>query len=298
MPSPTDPTPDRPGTDPHGHRPDTAGGGHLPADGRVRAPGPFDEHIGERDLASWRSTPGRVLARGATRLGARSPHAVTLLVTAILGGLLCLLLTQVSAEVYESVKEGDALASIDRPTLDLMLRRRSPGLDQWITWFTDLGGPVLAPAIAAVVMAFLAWRWRSWTPVVLMVIAGAGSLAMTIAGKDLVGRLRPPLADAVPPYEYSPSFPSGHTLNAVVIAGTLAYLLLAHEHTRVSRTLTVVAAVVYALAMGLSRVFLGHHWLSDVVMGWALGLAWLTALITAHRLWLTVKRDKATNVGA
>lgn len=54
--------------------------------------------IGERDLASWRSTPGRVLARGATRLGARSPHAVTLLVTAILGGLLCLLLTRVSAE--------------------------------------------------------------------------------------------------------------------------------------------------------------------------------------------------------
>lgn len=54
--------------------------------------------------------------------------------------------------------------------------------------------------------------------------------------------------------------------------------------------MTICCAGVFALAMGLSRVYLGHHWLTDVLVAWALGLGWLTVVITAHRLLLTLRR--------
>jgi membrane-associated phospholipid phosphatase len=117
---------------------------------------------------------------------------------------------------------------------------------------------------------------------------------MTVVGKAVVGRVRPALADAVPPYELSASFPSGHTLNSVAIAGVVAYLLVRRQQTTWSRILTVACAAGFALAMGLSRIYLGHHWLTDVLVAWALGLGWLTVVITAHRLLLTLRKADST----
>lgn len=116
---------------------------------------------------------------------------------------------------------------------------------------------------------------------------------MTIAGKQLVGRTRPLLADAVPPYEYSASFPSGHSLNSVVIAGVVVYLVILRLKSRRGRIWTAALAAAFAVTMGLSRVYLGHHWLTDVLAAWALGLAWLVLVITAHRLYLTTRKRRA-----
>jgi undecaprenyl-diphosphatase len=158
-----------------------------------------------------------------------------------------------------------------------------------VSFFTSLGGTTILPIIVTLVVAGLAWWWRSWTPIVLMAVAAAGSIAMTEAGKDLAGRARPPQALAVPPYETSPSFPSGHTLNSTVIAIVLAYLVLLHVKSRTGRLVTVSLLALYALAMGMSRVFLGHHWFTDVVAGFIAGTAWAIVVILAHRLLLRLQ---------
>ena len=189
-------------------------------------------------------------------------------------------------EVYASVVDADDLATLDRPALDLALGRRSPGLDTAVTAYTDLGGPVLAPLLTLLLVLGLAVLWRSWTPVVLMVAAAAGSLALTAVGKVVVGRERPPTDLAVAPFETSPAFPSGHALNATVIAGVIAYLVLLRVRSRVGRSLVVVAAVAHPVLMGLSRVYLGHHWLTDVMVAWCLGLGWLAVVLTVHQLLL------------
>ena len=97
----------------------------------------------------------------------------------------------------------------------------------------------------------------------------------------------------MPPYELSASFPSGH-LNSVALASVIAYLLMRRQRRKRARIATLCCACVFAFAMGLSRIYLGHHWLTDVLVAWALGLAWLTVVITAHRLLLTLRKRDAT----
>ena len=122
-----------------------------------------------------------------------------------------------------------------------------------------------------------------------MLVASAGSVTFTIVSKAMIARARPPLVDAVPPYEDSFSFPSGHTLNSTVVAGMLAYLVVWLSRTLWVRLLAVLGAVLWAVPMGLSRVFLGHHWLTDVLVGWTLGLAWVLVVIGIHRVWLLAR---------
>ena len=197
-------------------------------------------------------------------------------------------LTAASAGVYDAVAEKEGISGFDRPILDLAIRWRTPLDDRLITWFTDLGAPRNMAIIAMCLTVAMVWRFRSATPLILMVVAVAGSLTFTRVGKAIVQRARPPLGDAVPPYEYAFSFPSGHTLNSTVIAGMAAYLVASRMTSRTVRVICVVAATTWAIAMGLSRVFLGHHWLTDVIFAWLLGLAWLAFLITAHRVYLAV----------
>lgn len=251
-----------------------------------------DRFVGEQDLTRWKSRFGRFLAGSAHRLAARlGPHAA-LILTLALGVLIATALTAIFAQVYDSVTEADGVAGLDHPLLDAAKSIRSPAFDTVMTAYTNVGGTIGMPVLGLVATVTLAWRRRSWTPVILILTAAAGSLLMTIAGKPLFGRSRPSLGDAIAPYEYSAAFPSGHALNSFVIAGVVAYLIVLRQSTRRGRVLTITVAALFALTMGLSRVYLGHHWFTDVLSAWALGAAWLALVITAHRLYLTTQKHR------
>jgi membrane-associated phospholipid phosphatase len=250
-----------------------------------------DRYVGTRDLTRWTSPLGRWLADLVRQVGVLLGPYQSLVLILVLGAAVAATMTWLASEVYESVVEADGVALLDHPLLEAMIDERSPALDLAATAYTNVGGVIGMPVLAVTIMVVLALRRRSWTPVILIAAAGGGSLLMTVAGKDLIGRTRPSLADAVPPYEYSPSFPSGHSLNALVIAGIVAYLLLLRQHSRTARVLTITVAAVFAVTIGLSRVYLGHHWFTDVLAAWILGAAWLAVVITAHRLYLTTRKD-------
>jgi len=247
-----------------------------------------DRYVGSIDLTEWRSRPGRKLADvvhvTSDRLGARP----TLILILVIGIVLATFFAWLASEVYEAVLSRTDVAVLDRPLLDAAMQLRTPGIDAAVTAFTNGAGTIGMPIVAVLFLVGFTLQRQTWTPLVLLVCASAGSLLMTIGGKQLIGRARPPLSDAVPPYEHSPSFPSGHTLNATVVLGTIAYLLVLRQSRVATRATTIVVATVLVVAVGASRVFLGHHWFTDVLAAWVLGLAWLSVVITAHRLFLTV----------
>jgi membrane-associated phospholipid phosphatase len=255
---------------------------------------PEEERIGDRDLTRWPTPVGRGLVQVVAALAANLSANSVLYITAAVGLALVVGLTAAGAEIYDAVAEHDGISGLDQPTLEQAIARRTATNTQIMTWFTHLGGPIGMTIIASLITLAMVWRWRSRTPLVLMLIAAAGAWTMTVVGKAVVGRLRPPLTDAVPPYEYAFSFPSGHALNSTVIAGMVAYLLAHRLRTRWARAATVILAAGWALAMGLSRVFLGHHWLTDVIFAWLVGGAWLALLITSHRLFLTIRRAESS----
>jgi undecaprenyl-diphosphatase len=155
---------------------------------------------------------------------------------------------------------------------------RSAALDALLQVVTAPGLTVVRLVVAVPVLVLLArrraWRTAAW---VLVAVALIGPL--TTLCKDVVGRLRPQFANGGAHLQ-SLSFPSGHSsgiATAVTVGLVLGWPLLSAHARRVWLAIGVAIVVV----VGFSRMWLGVHYLSDVVGGWSLGIAWalLTALI-------------------
>lgn len=217
------------------------------------------------------------------------PYAA-LWLTMIIGGSLVVTMALLGAEVYSNVVDDEGLASLDIPALEYSQSLRNPETDAFVTGFTNVGGGIGMPVLASVLTAWLTFLSRTWRPIVLVAGAAAVSTTATTVGKRLVGRTRPDHSEAVPPFETSPSFPSGHTLNTTVVIGVLIYIICLQFHLLWVRITAITAGTIFIIAMGLSRVFLGHHWLTDVMAGWFLGLAWVAMVILAHRLFHLIRR--------
>lgn len=228
------------------------------------------------------------------RLG---PYGALLTTTGI-GAAVFVALLVGSAEVYGAVADSDGVSGLDQPILDQALQVRTPASAAAVTFFTNLGDTEWMVVFVLLLAALMFWRWRRRTVLVLTTITMVGSLIFTAVGKNLVGRNRPPLEFAVPPYEYAPSFPSGHTLNSTAFAAISAYLAIWLARSTWVRVVAPVLAVAWAGAMGLSRIYLGHHWFTDVAFGWLFALAWVALIVTVHRVLLSLDRREADSQAA
>jgi undecaprenyl-diphosphatase len=157
-------------------------------------------------------------------------------------------------------------------------------LPRWVEWlarpFTWIGGGI-GLAIVVVVAAAHLMRLRARSDAVFVIVAVVGIQLLVPILKAVFDRPRPDV-DPVVRLPSSASFPSGHAAGAVVCFGAVA--VVACDAGLAGRRVLVGGAVVMALAIGLSRVALGVHYVSDVVAGWFLGAAWLAGCVIGRRL--------------
>lgn len=183
----------------------------------------------------------------------------------------------VYAAIVVGVLTTSKLVTLDWQVMLWRPYKQWPQIHAFLDYFVVLGqrGPT-----AVMVLAWLGWRsWRHRTLHPLLVL-GTSLLLLNItvgAVKYGLGRLGPHYATTVGSAEMFAGgdiFPSGHTANAVVTWGVLAYL----ARTQRARRLGSVISALLALGVGATTVYLGTHWVSDVLLGWAAGLLILLAL--------------------
>ena len=157
-----------------------------------------------------------------------------------------------------------------------------PALVGTLTAVSRLGGRPVLIWLVVLAVVLLAIRGRTRLAVYLA-ISGIGALLLDPSLKTLVGRVRP-VVDVPVTSAPGNSFPSGHALGSTVVYGGLLLVLLPAVAPRWRKPF-IALIVLVVLAIGLTRISLGVHFLSDVVGGWLLGSAWLGVTAYAFRVW-------------
>jgi len=228
--------------------------GRLPASVRTRLPGLLAWGRGRLDPASARGLP-LTLSVGALAIAGW-----------VFGGL------------TQDVLGHDDTVMTDPRVTSLVVAHRVGWLNAPMEILTWLGSNAVLIPVVVVVGGLFLLRRRDWRPLALLAAALGGAVALYDIVKPLVGRPRPPSSIWIGHYGGA-AFPSGHATAAVAFYATLA-LILSTGASHGRRALAWSGAALVVLVVGASRVYLGAHWLTDVLGGYALGATWVAVLVT------------------
>jgi membrane-associated phospholipid phosphatase len=225
--------------------------------------------------------PARAVARYISALGVELVAGLALLTAC----------AWVFGAIAEDVVEGDTRA--DTRFAGWLHERATPGWTDFFEAVTWLGNvPVLISI--TLISALVLWRSRRTSELLLLLLAFIGAEILTLGLKLGFQRERPFFADPLAT-ESTYSFPSGHASISLAVYGTLGFILARHLATARTRITTLAAAAALVLLIGFSRLYLGVHFLTDVVAGFSLGLAWVTFCALLLHLRVRLGRRRQTS---
>lgn len=196
------------------------------------------------------------------------------------------------ALIAGEVMEGDTQAFDEKVLLAMRRADRTPigppSLQEAARDVTALGGVAVLGLLTAIAGGFLSLAGKRRLAMFLVASVTSGVVASTIL-KELIERARP---DLVPhgSYVYTTSFPSGHSMMAAITYLTMGALLARSQPSRRLKAYVLQLAVVLTVMVGVSRVYLGVHWPTDVMAGWTAGAVWALLCWLGAR-WLQRRRS-------
>jgi membrane-associated phospholipid phosphatase len=187
-----------------------------------------------------------------------------------------------------------SLQRIDGSIHDWAVSERTSGATTFFTVMTIIGGPVGLAVLLTIVGIILAIR-RRWSWLIYLAVTFTGGWLLDLELKRYFARARPVAAEMLRRAN-GYSFPSGHALGSAVAFGALAYL--AFRAIRSWPVKTAVIALLYTLvaSVALSRVYLGVHWISDVLAGVTVGTVWVTTTTVAYETARRIRRMRRRRI--
>ena len=195
----------------------------------------------------------------------------------------CALAVWLFAALVDAVLESDSIVKFDIVAAAWIHARVTPLGLRVFQLVTDIGSPIF---VSVLVVAMVIWCWwrRERVLAIAVVTICAGEALLDLVLKSVIHRNRPEFG-AQFLHGRSFSFPSGHAFGSIVAYGLLAYLLIAFYRPAPKTRKWIHAGIAaLILAIGISRVYLGVHYPSDVIGGFAAGIAWLSICLTGIRL--------------
>jgi membrane-associated phospholipid phosphatase len=165
---------------------------------------------------------------------------------------------------------------------------RLPGFTTLLGAVTVAGGPLGMALVVTLVAAGLFLRQQRPSAVFVMATAAGGAL-LNLGLKMIFERVRPPTATAIAAAQ-GYSFPSGHAMGSLIVLGSIAYVVLRQPFRWKVKSAVLAMLVTAVLLVGLSRVYLGVHWISDIAGGWSAGAVWLVTVTVAFETLLRIRQ--------
>lgn len=167
---------------------------------------------------------------------------------------------------------------------------RQPAMTVLLQTATTIGGLAGETVIVALVAVMLLIRKERASAIFVMVTAATGALLNT-ALKMIFARSRPDVASALAVARWY-SYPSGHAMASFITFGALAYLALRQPWPWRARSAGLAIALTMVVLVGVSRVYLGVHWASDIAGGWSAGIVWLVTALAAFEMLLRLRQRR------
>jgi undecaprenyl-diphosphatase len=180
--------------------------------------------------------------------------------------------------IAEDITNNEPIVRFDTIIVNAIHTNVSPSLVELMRLISLAGSEI--PTVLTVLMVLYCLRQKAWYELLLIVTAVGGAHIMNGLLKLGFQRNRPTFTDPIGAV-VGFSFPSGHAMGAMAFYGLMAYLSAKERRSRWDRIAIVVLMGIVVLLVGFSRVYLGAHYPSDVVAGYAAGLAWLALSISS-----------------